>query len=131
MQHEVEYCFECVEYPCLKYEHSDDYDSFITHKNQKSDLEKAKTIGVEAYSSEQEEKVKLLDILLDKYNSGREKTLYSLAVNLLDVEEVKLVIAEASQISNEKSKKDKAVFISGKLKEFAKAKDIELKLRKK
>ena len=31
----------------------------------------------------------------------------------------------------DKSKKDKAVFISGKLKEFAKAKDIELKLRKK
>lgn len=131
MQHGVEYCFECVDYPCHIYEHADDYDSFITHKNQKSDLEKAKTIGIETYSSEQEEKVKLLAILLDEYNSGRGKTLYSLAVNLLDVEEIKLVIDEANQMSNEKSIKDKAMFVSRKIKELAKAKDIELKLRKK
>lgn len=131
MQHGVEYCFECAQYPCPIYEHSDDYDSFITYKNQKADLEKAKTIGADAYSSEQEEKVKLLTLLLDEYNSGREKTLYALAVNLLDVKEIKLVIDEARRLSNEISIKDKAVFVSGKLKKIAKAKDIELKLRKK
>ena len=26
----VEYCFQCGEYPCEKYEHIDDFDSFIT-----------------------------------------------------------------------------------------------------
>ena len=36
-----------------------------------------------------------------------------------------------AQLQNEKSIKDKAVFMSGKNKELAKAKDIELKLRKK
>ncbi len=35
-----EYCIECSEYPCEKYEHIDEYDSFITHQNQKADLEK-------------------------------------------------------------------------------------------
>ena len=40
-------------------------------------------------------------------------------------------IDHESKSKNEKSIKDKAVFMSGKIKELAKAKDIELKLRKK
>ena len=53
MEHNVEYCFECPEYPCSLYDHADDYDSFITHLNQKSDLMKAKEMGIEAYNREQ------------------------------------------------------------------------------
>lgn len=39
----IEYCYECRQYPCEKYQHIDDYDSFITHKRRKADLERAKT----------------------------------------------------------------------------------------
>lgn len=39
-----EYCYECECYPCEKYEHVDEFDSFITHRRQKADLEKAKRI---------------------------------------------------------------------------------------
>ena len=60
----VEYCFQCGEYPCEKYEHIDDFDSFITHRQRKADLKKAKLSGVEAYNKEQQEKVRILDILL-------------------------------------------------------------------
>ena len=52
----VEYCYECRYYPCEKYQHIDDYDSFITHRRQKADLEKAKNIGIEQYNLEQQEK---------------------------------------------------------------------------
>ena len=46
MEHDgVEYCFQCGEYPCSKYEHIDDYDSFVTHGNQKADMKKAHQIG--------------------------------------------------------------------------------------
>ena len=38
----VEYCFQCSGYPCEKYNHIDDFDSFITHRRQKADLEKAR-----------------------------------------------------------------------------------------
>lgn len=38
----VEYCFRCREYPCEKYEHIDEFDSFITHSNRKADLKKSK-----------------------------------------------------------------------------------------
>ena len=46
----VEYCFQCSEYPCERYDHIDDFDSFITHRRRKADLEKARQSGVEAYT---------------------------------------------------------------------------------
>lgn len=30
----IEYCFQCTSFPCDKYAHIDDFDSFITHHNQ-------------------------------------------------------------------------------------------------
>ena len=83
MEHNgIEYCFQCNEYPCEKYEKIDKFDSFISHRNQKSDLEKARQIGIEAYNAEQEEKVEILGTLLAGYNDGRKKTLFCVAVNL-------------------------------------------------
>lgn len=55
---QIEYCYECKQYPCEKYQHIDDYDSFITHKRRKADLERAKNIGIEQYNLEQQEKHK-------------------------------------------------------------------------
>lgn len=57
--------------PCEKYDHIDDFDSFITHRRRMSDLEKARQYGVEAYNAEQIEKAKILDIFLSGYNDGR------------------------------------------------------------
>ncbi len=58
----VEYCFQCSEYPCEKYDHIDDFDSFITHRNRRSDMEKAKRFGIDAYNTVQTEKAKILEI---------------------------------------------------------------------
>ena len=83
MQHVgVEYCFQCSGYPCEKYNHIDDFDSFIIHRRQKADLEKARQSGVETYNDEQKEKVRILDMFLSGYNDGRKKTLFCIAVNL-------------------------------------------------
>lgn len=78
----MDYCFRCSEYPCQKYEHIDENDSFITHRNQKADLEKAKNIGIDAYNNEQKEKMQILDYLLMNFNDGRKKTLFCQTVNL-------------------------------------------------
>lgn len=56
----VEYCFDCPDFPCDKYDGIDDSDSFITHKNQKADLEKARLIGIANYNKEQQEKIEIL-----------------------------------------------------------------------
>ena len=37
----IDYCFECGEYPCSKYDGIDKRDSLISHKNQLKDMQKA------------------------------------------------------------------------------------------
>lgn len=73
----------------------DDYDSFITHRNQKRDLEKLLTIGEEAYIEEQKEKRQILDRLSADYNDGRKKTLFCVAVNLMELQTLKEVMDKA------------------------------------
>lgn len=131
MKHGIEYCFQCPEYPCGLYDHVDAYDSFITHLHQKSDMMKAKEIGTAAYTAEQYEKVKMLDSLLAEYNAGREKTLFCLAVNLLGTDDIKKVLDEGSRLASELPVKEKAKYMSSRLRGIAVEKGIELKLRKK
>ncbi len=54
----VEYCLQCREYPCEKFEHIDDFDSFITHRNQRSDMEKAKHCWITAGCSSEKYRLK-------------------------------------------------------------------------
>lgn len=56
----IEYCYECKQYPCEKYQKVDEYDSFITHRRQIADLERARRIGIEQYNQKQREKEQIL-----------------------------------------------------------------------
>lgn len=69
-----EYCFQCGEYPCEKYDSVMEYDSFLPHRNMRRDMERAKSGGMEVYQAELEEKAEILQELLDNYNDGRRKT---------------------------------------------------------
>lgn len=126
-----EYCYECGDYPCEKYEHVDDFDSFITHRRQKSDLERAQKIGIAAYNLEQQQKVQILDALLSNYNDGRRKTFFCVAVNLLELSELRKAMEkiENSDLS-ELSMKEKSVHVVGILQNIAQRRNVELKLHK-
>ena len=123
-----EYCTECPEYPCSKYDHVDDYDSFITHRNQKRDLEKLQTIGEEAYIQEQKEKRLILDRLLADYNEGRKKTLFCQAVNLMDLALLKEIMVQADNELMNLPLKERSSAVAQLLKDKS---DVDLKLRKK
>lgn len=75
----MEYCYECGQYPCEKYEYVDEYDSFITHRRRRADLEKARSLGIEQYNLEQREKIKILFWLLSNYNDRRRKNFFCVA----------------------------------------------------
>lgn len=129
----VEYCFQCSDYPCTKYDHIDDFDSFITHRNRKSDMEKAKRIGIDAYNAEQLKKARILDMFLSGFNDGRKKTLFCIAVNLLDLQELREILR---QIENRAdldtlTLKERGAYAAGLFQEVAAKKNIDLKLRKK
>lgn len=109
----------------------DEFDSFITHRNRYRDFEKLKKIGVKAYQEEQREKTAVLNELLENYNDGRKKTLYCLAVNLLELDDLKRMMEQIKEKETGLSVKEKASYMAGLLQEIAEQKGICLKLRKK
>ena len=129
----VEYCCQCREYPCEKYEHIDDFDSFITHRNRRADLEKVRQFGAEAYNTEQMEKIKILDILLSGYNDGRKKTHFCVAVNLLNLQELREALREIESRPDMETLtlKEKSAFAAWVLSEIASRRKVDLKLHRK
>ena len=129
----IEYCFECKDFPCKEYQYIDEYDSFITHRRQKPDLEKAKSIGVERYTLEQKEKAQILSFLLSNYNDGRRKNFFCVAVNLLELSELQEVI---KQLQSDKELlsfpiKEQSLYVVEKLQNIADKRNVKLKLIKK
>lgn len=126
----VEYCCECPHYPCEKYEKFDEYDSFITHRNRNADMEKLRNIGADRYNAEQAEKVRLLEHLLFSCNDGRRKTLFSLAVNLLELSDVRAVVDQL-MAADLPTVKECAAYAAALLQKAADEKGISLKLNRK
>lgn len=127
-----EYCYQCDEYPCKKFDGSDQLDSFITHLKQFCDMEKAKTLGIGAYRKELNEKISVLEMLLANYDDGRRKGFFCLAVNLLELQDVRHVMEQISrQTQPEQSVKDKAITAVQLFQSMAVQRNFTLKLRKK
>ncbi len=134
LEHEgIEYCYLCPEYPCIRFEGAEEYDSFITHQRQLRDMERAQEIGIEVYNREQIRKSEILQILLSEYNDGRRKTFFCMAVNLLSLNVLEKFMNQLIEITSGnnlelKQKAERAVVL---LKEHAAGQGVELRLRKK
>ena len=127
----LEYCFECEEFPCKKYDGVDETDSFITHLHQFRDMERAKQMGMDAYAAELNEKVAMLETLLASYDDGRRKSFFCLAVNLLELTDVQTVMeAISASVSPEFAAKERAKVAAGRFEAMADERGIVLKLRK-
>ena len=127
----LEYCYLCGEYPCKKYDKAL-VDSFITHQHIFSDPERVLRLGMEIYLSELEEKMALLQRMLQDYDDGRRKSFFCLAVNLLPLEAVRAALAESEVGSADgpKTLKERAVKISELFHAEAEKHGITLKLVK-
>lgn len=134
LQHgKPEYCSQCQEFPCERYKNVDELDSFITHRNRKKDLKKRDEIGTGEYQREQKEKMDILEWLLLHYNDGRKKSFFCLAVNLLELQDLRAMKRKISlddKISGLPIK-EKAACVKKLLEDIARERQIVLKLRKK
>ena len=120
----------CDEYPCKKYEGADLHDSFVTHKNQFCDIEKARN-DISIYQAELDNKIQMLEELLTNYNDGRRKGFFCLAVNLLDLLEINSIMEQLkSETMPNADVKEKAANAVGLFQAIADVKGIVLKLRK-
>ena len=129
----IEYCYLCEEYPCGKYSGAEQVDSFITHRKMLADFKKVKVGGIEAYQAELERKMTILQTLLAHYNDGRKKSLFCLAVNLLELKDLEHIMKkiETEAAQGDRTEKEKAALAAGELSSMAEKRGISLKLRKK
>ncbi len=123
----IQYCFECPDYPCKHYDGFDNYDTLVLHRNQRKDMQRAKEIGIDAYRAEQREKVKHLNRLLDSYDDGNKQVFYCAAVNMLSVDDMKAILDKADGATADLPTSERAEYIECELRDFANENDISLK----
>jgi hypothetical protein len=127
----MEYCFECDEYPCERYKDIGAADSFITYRNVTANLEEAERDLAE-YLATLDRKHEYLKLLAGRYNDGRSKSMYCLAVELFPIEEIgKIFEFIENEVDREDTgAKEKAGKVAEKVRERAGELGIELVLRK-
>ena len=85
------FCFACASYPCGRYTSGNEKDSFISYRHVSEDMERVRREGLDAYRAVLEEKIILLEQLLESYDDGRSKSFLCNAVNQLPLEVVRRV----------------------------------------
>ncbi len=126
----VQFCFQCSDFPCSRYREQEPFDSFITTRNILSDLEKARDGGLEEYKRVLEAKMEILRYLLDTCNDGRRKSFFCLAVNLLPLEDLQ-DLPEKLSAKPGASLTERGAAAAELLRQQAEARGIFLKLNKK
>lgn len=95
-------------------------------------LKKQEKKGLEQYKIELNEKLAILEFLINNYNDGRRKNFYCIAVNLLKLRDLKDIMTEINEIVSKQNitLKDKIKQIALLFEVQASKDNIELKLRK-
>lgn len=129
----LQFCWECPEYPCPRYKGFDDGDSFVSHRNRQQDIARIRELGLNAFLAQLEKKRTILDELLARCNDGRRKTLFHTAVYLLPLEDLCSVMAALGNRPEleEQTVKERALAAVELLQEAADRRNICLKLNKK
>ena len=129
----VPYCIDCGSYPCEKYQRFDDDDSFITHQRRAADLKRLAETGEAAYNAEQREKSDILRYLLENFNDGRRKTFFCVAVNLLELPDLRDIVRQLNdgRLPPETPRKEKSIYAVKLFQQAAERQGVDLKLRKK
>ena len=125
----VDYCFECPEYPCKRYDGIDRRDSLISHRNQLRDMDKAKNVDIEAYRDEQRAKASLLRRLLVNYDDGTRDVFFCLAANMLEVSDLQAAVEQADVAAAGLDIGARADLAEGILRRIAAEHDVPLELR--
>lgn len=123
----LQYCFECPEYPCKHYDGFDSYDTLVLHRNQRKNMQRAKEIEIDAYRAEQREKVNLLNRLLEVFDDGKRQVFYCTAVNLLSVDDMQVILDKADSETAGMPTSERTDYIERELRASARANDIPLK----
>ncbi len=136
----LEVCAQCGEFPCSRFEswleNGGEYDSFLTHKKAKPNLDFIQTYGLERFVGQQRKRVELLEKMLKNFDDGRSKSFYCIATTLLPITDLETSLEKTEQrLKADKINIGDTRIKSKILKEFlsesATRNEVELRLRKK
>ena len=125
----VEYCFQCSEYPCKKYQEESKCDSFISYKSVRQNFIEARN-DLGKYETELVKRQKSLKTLLEMYNDGKSKGLYCLVANDMPIKELELLIKQILELPNTMDIKEKAKEVRRRIVLLEEKLGIEFTLRK-
>lgn len=124
----VEYCFECGHFPCGKYTAENTLDSFISYAKVGEDIEAARA-DLSGYLRTLAAKESLLLELIARFDDGRMKGFYCLAVNLLPLGDIEAILDEAA-LAPGSDLRSAAAAMREMMEAAAKRRGIQLRLRK-
>ena len=129
----LEVCSECSDFPCNKFDKwfgNQAFDSFLTHKKTEPNHLFIKEKGLKKFIQKQQERIKLIEIMIKEFDDGRSKSFYCINATLVSIQGIKNSIEKAREKTKNDDLKTKAKILKDLLKETAKKEKVELKLNK-
>ncbi len=125
----VEFCFQCGSYPCRKYDEQGAYDSFISYRRVRRNLDRA-AVAPEAYEAELSRRGEALDELLRDYNDGRSKNLYCIVANDSPLDDLEALLESARNIPRGLDRKEMARRVRSEIEALELRLGFEFRLRR-
>jgi hypothetical protein len=131
----IELCTDCPEgETCERWarhrEASKTKDSFVCYQKLQDNIQFIKEYGIRAFEEAQEKRSRLLEEMLARYDDGRSKSFYCIAVTVMEPEELEFAILSTEASTSRKTLKEKAKVMRQVLEGIAREKHYSLALRK-
>jgi hypothetical protein len=131
----IEFCTDCAEgETCERWKghrlFSQLHDTFVCYQKLEDNIRFIRSHGLQAFEEEQEKREKLLEMMLSRFDDGRSKSFYCIAATVMELEEIRQVLARAEASSSGMTTKDKAKVMRRVLEDVARSKNYYLSLRK-
>jgi hypothetical protein len=100
----LEVCAECSEFPCVKFKSAEEYNrvkensSYPSYKKILSNLFFIKDHGIKKFIEGQNKRIRLLEIMLDKFNDGRSRSFFCRAALFNDITVLTNALKKAEEI---------------------------------
>jgi hypothetical protein len=109
----LEVCSECADFPCPKFKSYNEYEqvtestSYPSYKKVLPNLDFIKQQGIGKFIEQQNERIKILETMLENFDDGRSRSFFCKKVVLLDLSSLRSSIEKANRkIKTEEIKQD-------------------------
>jgi hypothetical protein len=131
----IEFCWQCADQDtCERWQkhrkRGQSRDSFVCYQRLEDNIAFVAESGFEAFAAAQEDRKRMLTMMVEEFNDGHSKSFYCIAATVMETPEIECAINEARHTGSGKDAKSRAVILRSILDEIGREKGYFLKLRK-